>query len=54
MHYIDSFVAAVPDAQRDAAHPKIESDPRTRPDVNPMPFDVKRMIYRGFQRVLDA
>jgi uncharacterized protein YbaA (DUF1428 family) len=41
-------------ATRDAAHPKMEADPRLRPDVNPMPFDGKRLIYGGFQMIVDA
>ena len=33
---------------------KMMSDPRMKPDVNPMPFDGKRMIYGGFVPVLDT
>jgi uncharacterized protein YbaA (DUF1428 family) len=32
--------------------PKIMDDPRLKPDVNPMPFDGKRMIFGGFQPVV--
>lgn len=32
--------------------PEME-DPRLKPDVNPMPFDGKRLIYGGFQMVVD-
>ncbi|PKM29883.1 MAG: DUF1428 domain-containing protein [Gammaproteobacteria bacterium HGW-Gammaproteobacteria-11] len=38
---------------RDQAMPKIMEDPRMQPDVNPMPFDGKRLIYGGFQVVVD-
>ena len=33
---------------------KVMADPRMRPDVNPMPFDVKRMIYGGFEMIVEA
>ena len=36
---------------RDAAWEKLMSDPRMQPDQ--MPFDGKRMIYGGFQTMLD-
>lgn len=39
---------------RDQAMPKIMEDPRLRPDVNPMPFDGKRLMYGGFEVVLDV
>ncbi|WP_417584156.1 DUF1428 domain-containing protein [Nitrincola sp.] len=38
---------------RDQAMPKIMEDPRLQPDVNPMPFDGKRLIYGGFEVVLE-
>lgn len=41
-------------AVRDEAMPKIMNDPRLQPDVNPMPFDGKRLIYGGFEVVLDG
>lgn len=41
-------------ATRDAAHPKMAADPLAQPETNPMPFDGKRLIYGGFQMVLDA
>ena len=31
----------------------MESDPRFDPEKNPMPFDGKRMIYGGFQAIVD-
>lgn len=38
---------------RDQAMSKIMEDPRLQPDVNPMPFDGKRLIYGGFEIVVD-
>lgn len=40
-------------AVRDAAMPKVMADPRLHPDNNPMPFDGKRLIYGGFDVVVD-
>ena len=39
---------------RDAAHEKFMADMRTKPDVNPMPFDGKRLIYGGFEMIVEA
>lgn len=39
---------------RDAGMKKVFEDPRMQSDVNPMPFDGKRLIYGGFEMVLDA
>ena len=39
---------------RDAAQKKVMADPRMQPDANPMPFDGKRMIYGGFQIIVEA
>ncbi|MGF1563305.1 MAG: DUF1428 domain-containing protein [Geminicoccaceae bacterium] len=39
---------------RDAAMPKIMADPRLQPENNPMPFDGKRMIFGGFEVLLEA
>lgn len=39
---------------RDAAMEKIMADPRLKPDVNPMPFDGKRLIYGGFDVLVEA
>jgi uncharacterized protein YbaA (DUF1428 family) len=33
---------------------KVMVDPRMQPDVNPMPFDGKRMIYGGFEMIVEA
>lgn len=39
---------------RDQGWRRIESDPRMRPENLPMPFDGKRLIYGGFQVLLQA
>lgn len=39
---------------RDAGWAKVMEDPRMRPDVNPMPFDGKRMIFGGFETILES
>lgn len=41
-------------AVRDAGMKKVMADPRLQPDVNPMPFDGKRLIYGGFETIVDA
>lgn len=38
---------------RDEAMPRIMEDPRLQPDVNPMPFDGQRLIYGGFDVIVD-
>ena len=40
-------------ATRDAAMKKMMDDPRMDPKLNPMPFDGMRMIFGGFESVLD-
>src|ERR1700682_3005224 len=39
---------------RDEGMKKVMADPRLQPDKNPMPFDGKRLIYGGFEMMLDA
>ena len=39
---------------RDDTWKKIMLDPRMNPASHPMPFDGKRMIYGGFQAVVEA
>ena len=41
-------------AVRDEGWEKIMADPRMAPGVNPMPFEGKRLIYGGFQVLLQA
>ena len=38
---------------RDAGMVKVMVDPRMKPDVNPMPFDGKRLIYGGFEVLVE-
>lgn len=38
---------------RDAGHKKIMDDPRMKADVNPMPFDGKRLIFGGFEVLVE-
>ena len=40
-------------ATRDVGMKKFMDDPRMKPENNPMPFDGKRMIYGGFQMIVD-
>ena len=39
---------------RDAGMQKFMADHRMQPDKNPMPFDGKRMIYGGFEVLLES
>ena len=39
---------------RDAGMQKVMADPRIKPEVNPMPFDGKRLIYGGFSVIVDT
>ena len=41
-------------AVRDEGWKQVMADPRLQPETNPMPFDGKRMIYGGFQPILEA
>ena len=38
---------------RETAWAKMMDDPRFDPKENPMPFDGKRMIYGGFETIVD-
>jgi uncharacterized protein YbaA (DUF1428 family) len=38
---------------RDDGMKKVIADPRLKPDVNPMPFDGKRLIHGGFEVIVD-
>ncbi|MFN3579948.1 MAG: DUF1428 domain-containing protein [Pseudomonas sp.] len=40
-------------AVREAGMQKVMEDPRMQPETNPMPFDGKRLIYGGFQSVVE-
>lgn len=39
---------------RDDGMKAVMADPRVQPDKNPMPFDGKRMIYGGFEMIVEA
>jgi len=41
-------------AVRDEGMKKAMEDPRLKPDTNPMPFDGQRMIYGGFEMIVEA
>lgn len=41
-------------AVRDEGMKKVMADPRLQPETNPMPFDGKRLIYGGFEMILNA
>lgn len=49
-----SWVVWPSKAMRDAASPKIMADPRMKPGPDGMPFDGKRLIYGGFELMLDT
>lgn len=38
---------------RDQAMEKVMADPRMQPDQNPMPFDGQRLIYGGFEMIVE-
>ena len=39
---------------RDEGMKKVMADPRLQPDKNPMPLDGKRLIYGGFEMIVEA
>lgn len=39
---------------RDVGMKAVMVDPRVQPDTNPMPFDGKRLIYGGFEVIVEA
>ena len=39
---------------RDEGWKKVMADPRMNAETSPMPFDGKRMIYGGFQMIVNA
>ena len=41
-------------AVRDEAWKKVMADPRVQPETNPAPFDGKRLIYGGFEVIVEA
>ena len=51
---IFSWVVWSSRAARDEGWKRVMADPSMNPATNPMPFDGKRMIYGGFEMILDA
>ncbi len=49
-----SWIAWPSRALRDAGMKKVMEDPRIKPEFNPMPFDGKRLIYGGFDVIVDT
>ena len=49
-----SWVTWASRAARDAGWAQVTADPRMQPGVNPMPFDGKRLIYGGFDVLIQA
>ena len=49
-----SWVSWPSKAVRDEAWEKMMADERMSPENNPMPFDGKRMIFGGFETILEA
>jgi uncharacterized protein YbaA (DUF1428 family) len=41
-------------ATRNAGMKKVMEDPRMSMDASPLPFDGKRMIYGGFETVVEV
>ncbi len=41
-------------AVRDQGMAKMMADPRMQPDTNPMPFDGKRVIFGGFEVLVES
>lgn len=39
---------------RDEGMKKVMADPRLQPDAKPMPFDGQRLIYGGFEVIVDV
>jgi uncharacterized protein YbaA (DUF1428 family) len=48
-----SWVAWPSRAARDEGMKKVMADPRIQPETMPMPFDGKRLIYGGFEVLVD-
>lgn len=40
--------------KRDEINAKVMADPRMKPDMEAMPFDGKRLIFGGFQSVVEG
>ena len=51
---IFSWITWPSKAVRDEAMKKVMADPRLQPETNPMPFDGKRLIYGGFEMIVNV
>ena len=51
---IFSWITWPSKAVRDEAWKKVMEDPRLSPEANPMPYDGKRLIYGGFEMIVNA
>ncbi|HZP85696.1 MAG TPA: DUF1428 domain-containing protein [Burkholderiales bacterium] len=49
-----SWIAWPSRQARDQAWKKLMEDPRMKPENNPMPFDGKRLIYGGFEVIVNV
>ena len=49
-----SWISWPDKATRDAGLAKVFADPRVSPERNPMPFDGQRMIFGGFEAIVQA
>jgi uncharacterized protein YbaA (DUF1428 family) len=49
-----SWIVYASRENRDAINAKVMADPRLRDDIKHMPFDAKRMIYGGFQTMMEV
>jgi uncharacterized protein YbaA (DUF1428 family) len=49
-----SWVVWLSRQARDEGMKAVMADPRVQPDTNPMPFDGKRLIYGGFEVIVDV
>jgi uncharacterized protein YbaA (DUF1428 family) len=50
---IFSWIVYKSRAHRDRVNAKVMKDPRLKGDVTTMPFDMKRMMYGGFEVLVD-
>jgi uncharacterized protein YbaA (DUF1428 family) len=51
---IFSWIVYSSRAERDAINAKVMADPRLKDSMNDAPFDGKRMIYGGFEPIVEA
>ena len=48
-----SWITYASRAARDEINKKVMEDPRMKPQMEDMPFDGKRLIYGGFQSIIE-